>query len=174
MQQPGVSSVAANVFNQIDRNRKGAITASELQQALSNGLGTSFNIKTIELMICMFDKDMNGTINVYEFSQLFEYVQQWQQCFRSYDRDGSGTIDCREFHTALTSFGYRLSPEFSQFLIRKFDKNRRGSVGFDNFILACVCLKNLTDVFRPYDYQRNGMAQLSYEQFLTAAFSVVS
>lgn len=89
----------------------------------------------------MFDKDMNGTINVYEFSQLFEYVQQWQQCFRSYDRDGSGTIDCREFHTALTSFGYRLSPEFSQFLIRKFDKNRRGSVGFDNFILACVCLK---------------------------------
>ncbi|KAK4468438.1 hypothetical protein MN116_007644 [Schistosoma mekongi] len=120
----------------------------------------------------MFDKDINGTLNMQEFSQLYQYVQQWQQCFRSYDTNNSGTIDCKEFQTALASFGYRLSPEFTRFLIGRFDK-RYESMGFDNFILICVCLKKLTDGFKMYDYQRNGSAQLSYENFLSIAFSVV-
>ncbi|VDQ04107.1 unnamed protein product [Trichobilharzia regenti] len=92
-------------------------------------------------MIAMFDKDMNGTMNLQEFGQLFAYVQQWQTCFRSYDRDNSGTIDVNELQTALTSFGYRLSSQFISLLVRKFDRHRRGSISFDDFILACVCLK---------------------------------
>ncbi|CAH8593727.1 unnamed protein product [Heterobilharzia americana] len=172
--QCNVNPQIANFFNQVDLNRSGSISADELQKALNNGLGTAFNMRTIDLMICMFDRDMNGTMNLQEFSQLFAYVQQWQNCFQNYDRDRSGTIDVNEFQTALTSFGYRLSPQFIGLLVRKFDRHRRGSITFDDFILACVCLKNLTDGFKIHDHQRNGMAQLSYENFLTAAFSVIS
>ena len=53
----------------------------------------------------MFDKDHSGTINFQEFSSLWKYVTDWQNCFRSYDRDNSGSIDKNELKTALTSFG---------------------------------------------------------------------
>ncbi|CAH8544472.1 unnamed protein product [Schistosoma turkestanicum] len=174
MQQACVNPQIANIFNQVDQNRNGTISADELQRALANGLNTPFNIKTIELMMCMFDRDMSGTMNLNEFAQLFGYIQQWQQCFQSFDRDRSGSMNSNEFHTALTTFGYRLSGQFAEFLVRKFDRRRCGSIGFDDFICACVCLKNLTDGFKVYDHQRSGMAQFKYEEFLTVAFSVVS
>ena len=53
----------------------------------------------------MFDRDGNGTINFQEFAQLWKYVTDWQNTFRQYDQDRSGTIDHRELKTALTSFG---------------------------------------------------------------------
>ena len=53
----------------------------------------------------MFDKDHNGTINFQEFGALWKYVTDWQKCFRSYDRDNSGSIDKNELKAALTSFG---------------------------------------------------------------------
>jgi Ca2+-binding EF-hand superfamily protein len=53
----------------------------------------------------MFDRDRSGTINFQEFSQLWKFVTDWQNCFRTYDRDNSGTIDKNELKTALTGFG---------------------------------------------------------------------
>lgn len=53
----------------------------------------------------MFDKDNSGTINFQEFSSLWKYVTDWQNTFRSYDRDNSGSIDRNELKHALTSFG---------------------------------------------------------------------
>ncbi|KAF8560574.1 hypothetical protein P879_08618 [Paragonimus westermani] len=156
-----------NIFRQVDRNNNGSICSTELQMALQNGLGTQFNMKTIDLMVSMFDQDMNGTMNCQEFAQLFNYVQRWMACFRQYDTDRSGTISAQELQTALTSFGFRLSPQFIHLLIRKFDRTRRGQI-------ACVCLQNLTNAFARRDYQRNGYAQFSYEDFLVAAMSVLA
>ncbi|CAH8584314.1 unnamed protein product [Heterobilharzia americana] len=162
-----------NIFRRVDKDGSGSISANELQASLSNGLGTVFNLRTVQLMITMFDRDMNGTIGFDEFCSLFKYVQDWQQCFRRYDRDNSGSIDRQEFSNALCSFGYRLSPQFIQLMISRFDRNRRGCIAFDDFIYACVCLQTLTGAFRQYDYRMVGQAQFSFEQFLTAAFSVV-
>ncbi|CAH8295385.1 unnamed protein product [Schistosoma turkestanicum] len=162
-----------SIFRRVDKDGSGSISAMELQSSLSNGLGTSFNIRTIQLMIAMFDRDMNGTIGFNEFCNLFKYVQDWQRCFRQFDRDNSGSIDHAEFSNALRLFGYRLSSEFINLMISRFDRNRRGSIAFDDFIYACVCLQMLTGAFRQRDYQMIGLAQFSFEQFLTAAFSVV-
>lgn len=61
----------------------------------------------------MFDKDNSGTINFQEFSSLWKYVTDWQNTFRSYDRDNSGSIDRNELKQALTSFGKsRFSPYY--------------------------------------------------------------
>ncbi|TGZ68758.1 hypothetical protein CRM22_004091 [Opisthorchis felineus] len=169
MAQPNIQQI----FQQVDRNRSGQIEGPELQMALQNGVGTQFNMKTIDLMICMFDRDGNGNMNMQEFAQLFNYVQQWMSCFKQYDRDGSGTISCQELHHALSSFGFRLSPQFISLMIRKFDRTRRGQIAFDDFMLACVCLQNLTSAFMVHDYNRNGYAQFSYEDFLTAALRVL-
>ena len=53
----------------------------------------------------MFDRDHTGTINFQEFASLWKYVTDWQNTFRSYDRDNSGSIDTNELKVALTSFG---------------------------------------------------------------------
>lgn len=98
-------------------------------------------MKSIELMVAMFDRDMNGTISYPEFTQLFGYVQRWMACFRQYDMDRSGAISSHEMQTALSSFGFRLSPQFINLLIRKFDRTRRGQIAFDDFIYCCVCLQ---------------------------------
>lgn len=44
----------------------------------------------------MFDKDASGTIDIYEFEKLYEYINQWLMVFKTFDRDGSGHIDENE------------------------------------------------------------------------------
>ena len=53
----------------------------------------------------MFDRKQSGAIDFQEFQALWKYVTDWQNCFRSFDRDNSGSIDRHELKTALTSFG---------------------------------------------------------------------
>jgi len=162
------------IFGQVDRDRSGQITITELQQALSNGTWKPFNPETVRLMIGMFDHDHSGTIGFQEFQGLWNYVTQWQNTFRTYDRDNSGSIDKNELKTALTSFGYRLSDQFYNMLLRKFDRQNRGTVAFDDFIQCCVVLQTLTNSFRRHDTNQSGVINVSYEDFLTMVFSVRS
>ena len=56
-------------------------------------------------MICMFDRDNSSTISFDEFNSLWKYIDDWQKCFKSFDKDNSGSIDRNELKLALTSFG---------------------------------------------------------------------
>ena len=58
------------------------------------------------LIIGMFDKDKSGTIDINEFQQLYNYVNQWLETFRSYDRDQSGHIEEQELAQGTTDFVY--------------------------------------------------------------------
>ncbi len=89
----------------MDRDRSGAINAVELQSALSNGTWTPFNPETVRMMIGMFDRNNSSQIDFDEFSSLWNYINEWQKCFRAFDRDNSGAIDKQELKQALTSFG---------------------------------------------------------------------
>ncbi|POI29630.1 hypothetical protein CIB84_006620 [Bambusicola thoracicus] len=147
-----------NVFQRVDKDRSGVISDTELQQALSNG---------------MFDRENKGGVNFNEFTGVWKYITDWQNVFRTYDRDNSGMIDKNELKQALTGFGYRLSDQFYDTLIRKFDRQGKGQVAFDDFIQCCVVLQRLTDVFRRYDTDQDGWIQVSYEQYLCMVFSIV-
>ncbi|KAK7491375.1 hypothetical protein BaRGS_00017353 [Batillaria attramentaria] len=164
----------AGVFQRIDTDRSGSISANELQRALSNGTWTPFNPETVRLMIGMFDRDNSGTINFQEFQSLWKYVTDWQGCFRNFDRDNSGSIDKNELKTALASFGYRLSDRFYDVLVRKFDRLGRGTVAFDDFVQCCIVLQTLTNAFRHHDQDQDGIIRISYEEFLTLVFSLRS
>ncbi|KAK1131030.1 Programmed cell death protein 6 [Melipona bicolor] len=161
-----------DVFQRVDKDRSGAITAEELQQALSNGTWTPFNPETVRLMIGMFDKNQKGTVSFEEFGALWKYVTDWENCFRSFDRDNSGNIDRNELKTALTNFGYRLSDQIIDTLIRKYDRAGRGTIYFDDFIQCCIVLYTLTSAFRQLDTDLDGVITIHYEQFLGMVFNL--
>lgn len=128
------------LYFRVDKDRSGHISADELQVALSNGTWSAFNPETVRLMIGMFDRENRGTVSFQDFGALWKYVTDWQNCFKSFDRDNSGNIDKQELKTALTSFGYRLSDHLVEVLLRKFDRFGRGTILFDDFIQCCIVL----------------------------------
>ncbi|XP_050295407.1 programmed cell death protein 6 [Anthonomus grandis grandis] len=161
-----------DVFQRVDRDRSGLISADELQIALSNGTWSPFNPETVRLMIGMFDRHNKGQIGFDDFGALWKYVTDWQNCFRSFDRDNSGNIDRDELKTALTSFGYRLSDNLINIMVRKFDRHGNGTILFDDFIQACIVLHTLTSAFRQYDTDQDGYITIHYEQFLSMVFGL--
>lgn len=160
------------VFQRVDKDRSGYINAEELQTALTNGTWTPFNKETVRLMIGMFDKTNRGQINFQDFGALWKYVTDWENCFRSFDKDNSGNIDRNELKTALIAFGYRLSDNLIQTILHKFDRRGNGTILFDDFIQCCVCLYTLTAAFRQHDTDQDGIIQIHYDQFLNMVFEL--
>ncbi|CAH1104115.1 unnamed protein product [Psylliodes chrysocephalus] len=161
-----------DVFQRVDRDRSGFINADELGSALSNGTWSPFNPETVRLMIGMFDRHNRGQVSFEDFGALWKYVTDWQNCFRSFDRDNSGNIDKEELKTALVSFGYRISDNLINILVRKFDRHGNGTILFDDFIQCCIALYTLTSSFRQFDTDQDGYITIHYEQFLTMVFSL--
>lgn len=49
----------------------------------------------------MFDKTRSGRIDLFGFSALWNYIQQWRALFQQYDRDHSGSISGSELHQGI-------------------------------------------------------------------------
>ncbi|KAK9294430.1 hypothetical protein QLX08_010952 [Tetragonisca angustula] len=139
-----------DVFQRVDKDRSGAITAEELQQALSNGTWTPFNPETVRLMIGMFDIDKTDP----DSSGMF-------------DKNQKGTVSFEEFGAL-----WKLSDQIIDTLIRKYDRAGRGTIYFDDFIQCCVVLYTLTSAFRQLDTDLDGVITIHYEQFLGMVFNL--
>uniref|UniRef100_A0A0A1WF59 Peflin n=1 Tax=Zeugodacus cucurbitae TaxID=28588 RepID=A0A0A1WF59_ZEUCU len=168
-QNAQVSPQAQQWFNMVDRDRSGKINSTELKAALVNGRGENFSDNACKLMISMFDKDASGTIDIYEFEKLYEYINQWLMVFKTYDRDGSGHIDENELTQAFTQMGFRFTPDFIQFLVKKSDPREHREVSVDQFIVLCVQIQRFTEAFRQRDSQQNGTITIGFEDFLSIA-----
>jgi len=120
------------------------------------------------MMIDMYDANSSGTIDVGEFGQLFNAINQWKRVYEGEDKDRSGHIEQSEFTRALEQMGYRFSPTFVSNLLAKYDPRGR-KLTLDNFIVASVQIKRLTESFRNRDRQMNGTATFAYEDFIGVA-----
>ena len=63
---------------------------------------------------------LNKLVSLAEFSGLWKYIADWQNVFRHFDRDQSGSIEGRELAEALRSFGYSLSPPLLTLIEQKY------------------------------------------------------
>ncbi|XP_077193585.1 peflin [Paroedura picta] len=164
---PGVDPEAFSWFQSVDCDHSGYITTKELRQALVNSNWSAFNDETCLMMMNMFDKTKSGQIDLYGFSALWRFIQQWRNLFQQYDRDQSGSINCNELHQALSQMGYNLSPQFSQLLLSRYSQKATSpGIQLDRFIQICTLLQSMTEAFREKDTSMAGNARISYEDFL--------
>ncbi|KII95477.1 hypothetical protein PLICRDRAFT_150222 [Plicaturopsis crispa FD-325 SS-3] len=178
---PGSDPQLWQWFSSVDLDRSGAITASELERALINGDWTPFDLDTVKMLMSIFDTDRSGTIGFNEFAGLWKYVKDWQNVFRHFDRDQSGSIDQQELAQALQQFGYNLSPQLLHLVEKKYDIKAsapavRGGpppgISFDRFVRACVAIKQLSESFRRLDTDQDGWVQINYDQFMSTVLSL--
>uniref|UniRef100_A0A8B9NY55 Peflin n=1 Tax=Apteryx owenii TaxID=8824 RepID=A0A8B9NY55_APTOW len=164
---PGVDQEAFSWFQAVDTDRSGYISLKELKAALVNSNWSAFNNDTCMLMLNMFDKTGSGRMDVYGFSALLRFIQQWRNLFQQYDRDQSGSISFSELQQALSQMGYNLSPQFSQLLLSRYtQRSSNPSIQLDRFIHICIQLQSMTEAFREKDTGLVGNVRLGYEDFL--------
>ena len=56
--------------------------------------------------------------------------------FRHFDVDGSGEVSGKEFKQALTRMGFRADSEEFNSLVANVDKNKDGSISYEEFVDA--------------------------------------
>ncbi|EPY87289.1 peflin [Camelus ferus] len=176
LQIPMVPSILGltdrDLLQSVDSDHSGYISIKELKQALVNSNWSSFNDETCLMMINMFDKTKSGRIDVYGFSALWKFIQQWKNLFQQYDRDRSGSISYTELQQALSQMGYNLSPQFTQLLVSRYcPRSTNPSMQLDRFIQVCTQLQVLTEAFREKDTAVQGNIRLSFEDFVTMTAS---
>ncbi|XP_055319195.1 peflin isoform X2 [Sitodiplosis mosellana] len=161
---PGISPDVERMFNAVDTDRSGKITPKELQSALQNGKGQNFSNRCCSLLVSMFDTSNGGSVDIHQFNKMYEYINQWLNIFKTYDRNASGLIDDQELNQAFSQMGFNFSPNFTKMLTSK--SNDRKEVSVDEFIVLCVTIQRLTEAFRVRDTQHNGMISIAFEDFL--------
>lgn len=170
---PGADPRLWQFFNNVDTDGSGAIDVHELQRALINSNWSQFDLDTVKMLMNIFDTDRSGTIGFNEFAGLYKYIEDWQNVFRHWDKDRSGSIEERELAGALSGFGYNLPPPLVKLLLNKYSNQPEGgwgsapqSISFDRFLRACVAVKELTEAFRACDRDNDGWIQINYDQFM--------
>lgn len=166
-----------SVFEKVDVNKSGRISARELSSALLNFDHTRFQDSTIELMIKLFSSTsstgkVSRSLNFDQFVSLWKYLSAYKKLFIAADTNKSGTISFGEFQKIIEQIGYKLNIDLVLHLFQKFsnkDSEEQGAVGklkFDSFIELLVYLRKLTDIFKKYDKDLSGVATIDFSDFL--------
>lgn len=169
------------VFDKVDKNKSGKISARELSQALLNFDHTRFQDSAIILMIKLFSTGQNSNatpskhLNFEQFVSLWKHLSAYKKLFIQADTDQSGDISFGEFQKILLQMGYKLNIDLVLHLFQRFSyKNLDefdagttvGKLKFDSFVELLVYLKKLTDVFKKYDKDLKGIATIGFSDFL--------
>ncbi|XP_020772788.1 sorcin [Boleophthalmus pectinirostris] len=152
----------------------GEVDAEELQRCLTQanftGSYSPFSLETCRIMIAMLDRDFTGKMGFSEFKELLVAMNGWKQNFIMFDRDRSGTVEPHEMSQAITTMGYRLSPQALNIILQRYSKN--GRIFFDDYVACCVKLRSLTENFRQRDRMQQGAVTFQYDDFILCTMAV--
>lgn len=126
------------VFESIDTDKSGTITAQELHDALTKK-GTSLKAEDVESLLSLIDVDANGTIEYEEFlaatmsQQQMESEENLRAAFAHFDTDGDGTISRLELRTALAGGLVDMSEAEIESIINEVDHDGNGEIDYEEF-----------------------------------------
>ncbi|KAL1747116.1 hypothetical protein HDZ31DRAFT_80697 [Schizophyllum fasciatum] len=138
-----------DAFESFDRDGNGMITVDELRGVM-HSLNRRPTDEQIMEMIDKVDVDGDGRVNFREFLMLMgadasvfrpddmavdgapsAAEKEVRDIFRSFDKNGDGTVSVDELREILESFGTRLSQAQAEAMINAADTNGDGVVGAD-------------------------------------------
>jgi len=126
------------VFNLIDINGDGSISASEFKH-LMKSFGKAVSDDEIDKIMQSFDADGNGVVCFEEFlalmgSQDLSEEIELKIAFNMIDTDGSGTISCAEVRALLAKTNQMLTEGEMDDLLKDVDLNFDGELSFSEFV----------------------------------------
>lgn len=128
-----------NLFESIDADKSGTITAQELRDALGKK-GTVLGEEDAKRLLSMIDVDANGTIEYDEFlaATLSQHQLQKEEnlraAFKHFDTNGDGIISREELNNAIGSGGLDVSKEEIDRVLAEVDKDGNGEIDYDEFV----------------------------------------
>ncbi|KAI5824981.1 EF-hand [Schizophyllum commune Tattone D] len=141
-----------DAFESFDRDGNGMITVDELRGVM-HSLNRRPTDEQIMEMIDKVDVDGDGRVNFREFLMLMgadasffrpddmvvdgapsAAEKEIKEIFRSFDKNGDGTVSVNELKEILESFGTRLSQGQAEAMINAADTNGDGVVGYEEFV----------------------------------------
>lgn len=159
-------------FRSIDTDGAGCIDAIKLSLALSPQ-GTRFSLATTEKLIAMYDVTYSGCIYPENFRELHEFIMTMFRGFKERDLSGDGRLDGNEIRMALRSRNLTVDENTFQAMMRKFDRHKRGSLGFDDYVELSLYLSKARRVFGTHDPQGKGQAVLSFDNFIISTLEFI-
>ncbi|KAL7676792.1 hypothetical protein ACOME3_003043 [Neoechinorhynchus agilis] len=117
------------------------LVSSNKLRDVAKRLGVDINETEALELINVVDEDENGEIGLQEFQQLMcspvtaeELRKEIQDTFNVFDKDGNGTITCKELGTLIREFDGNLNDAETKEMVRVADINQSGTIEIDEFI----------------------------------------
>ncbi|KAL1673153.1 hypothetical protein EV122DRAFT_294396 [Schizophyllum commune] len=151
-----------DAFESFDRDGNGMITVDELRGVM-HSLNRRPTDEQIMEMIDKVDVDGDGRVNFREFLMLMgadasffrpddmvvdgapsAAEKEIKEIFRSFDKNGDGTVSVNELKEILESFGTRLSQGQAEAMINAADTNGDGVVGYEEFVKVKTPISDTT------------------------------
>ena len=170
-----IDPVVQKWFDAVNKDTSGEISTDKLQCLMVGKNWGRFSGEACRMMIELHDKDGSGTIDISEFQQLLESINQWSRIFHGFDKeDLQGGLNQSEMTKAFQEMGYTFSPWVIQRMLARY-AFRTKKLSLENFILINLQLQRLTKGFcsRVHNKDKNqGQAVMHYEYFLTLAMGL--
>merc|ERR1719309_266136 len=150
-------------FASWDSNKDGQISFAELKSAVQRS-GQKLTDEDINAIFVVGDIDQNGEIDLDEFMKMMmpstsdvvskfrsirKTVQDVQNAFRQFDRNGDGAIDKAELTSALKSTGGNFTQQEIDTIFSAADSDGNGEIDYEEFIaLMCPSASDIVEKFR--------------------------
>lgn len=128
------------VFDYMDANKDGRISAEELQKSFMT-LGEQLSDEEAEAAVRLSDTDGDGMLDFEEFTQLIkaddeeEKKIELKEAFKLYISEGEECITPRSLKMMLKKLGESRTTDDCKVMISAFDLNADGVLSFDEFAL---------------------------------------
>jgi calcium-dependent protein kinase len=143
-----------NLFESIDTDKSGTITAQELKEALGKK-GTVLADDDVKQLLSMIDVDDNGTIEYEEFlaATLSQHQMQKEEnlraAFRHFDTNGDGIISQEELKAAIADGAMGVSEEEVMQVLSEVDKDGNGEIDYEEFVDMLTSLSQPKAIKQP-------------------------
>lgn len=150
-------------FASWDSNKDGQISFDELKSAVQRS-GQKLTEEDINAIFVVGDIDQNGEIDLDEFLKMMmpatsdvvskfrsirKTVQDVQNAFKQFDRNGDGAIDKAELTSALLSTGENFTKQEIDTIFLAGDIDGDGEIDYEEFIaLMCPSASDIVEKFR--------------------------